>query len=397
LTATQVSRFLALFHGSDYAHYIRRKSGTPFPIYRALSIEDVSQHLDGRTPSRLIVPVNTRGVSFCACIDIDAHSPDDPPLDHAAIAWRVTQLSLPLVVCKSTHGKGAWLWCFISEAEGCTTAILRAQLRRYAHALGVTAEIYPKQDILRDGHAGTCIGIPYFGKDRIAYGHLGQALTLGEFLDFAESQRISATRFEVASMASHLPPDEYNPISVWQARETFDVKLAVAARATKGDRHYSMGKLTIYAARCYLAGVFAFFGESEAEIKAKIWQASVSRFTETELRTRGLQGKLAALWRYGLNTGKKELSVYPNEIATLGTIDEEGFWQAFFGNVDNFPSAIDAKNYLEERLASAGISDTERVLRASGIGDAIAEEIMRDLRDKEIKVEIEELLEGRVS
>jgi hypothetical protein len=392
-TAKQTVRFLALFHGSDHSHYVRNDSKThPVPEYRAISSKDAKRHLNGRKPSLLIVPTNAEGISYCGCLDIDAHGPDEPPVNHARLAWRVTQLDLPLVVCKSTHGRGAWLYCFIREAEGISSGILRSQLKRYADALGVIAEIYPKQDALIDGQAGSCVGLPYFGtverqapvcrvkeqltlpfldSQRPAFGPRGEKLTLDEFLDFAESQRTYGALFDATAVAKR-DPEDFEPVSIWRARELFDEHLAAAKIATRGERNATAHKCAWFAARSHLAGVFQFFGETEEEIRQTIVDSIKPLYGPRE---RDLEKMIRDSWNYGLRAGRLELQLHPNEIAAIRKIQDERFDLAWGGNVDSFASAIDAKKFLEERLSSVGVVEVDRVLRASGIGAALLGEL----------------------
>ena len=54
---------------------------------------------------------------------------------------------------------------------------------------------------------------------------------------------------------------------------------------------------------------------------------------------------------------------------------------------------MEAKTFLEQCLASAGVADPSRALRASNIFDAIAEEQLRELKDAQITEEIQRLLQ----
>ena len=82
-------------------------------VDRGITPEDVARHLRGEAPSLLSIPILPGGNCHFGAIDIDRHNPEDPPVDHAALARRVTELRLQLVVCRSTNGRGAWLFLFL--------------------------------------------------------------------------------------------------------------------------------------------------------------------------------------------------------------------------------------------------------------------------------------------
>ncbi len=141
-------------------------------------LSDFVDHLDGKRGLGS-VPLRPDGTCRFGAIDVD-----DPATDHAALAKKVAERQLPLTVCRSKSG-GAHLYVFFYE-PGAPAAEARALLRHYAALLGYPgAEVFPKQDQIREGEVGNWINLPYFAAGqttRYAVGPDGRAWTLQEFL-----------------------------------------------------------------------------------------------------------------------------------------------------------------------------------------------------------------------
>ena len=205
---TLPERFKALFEGSNVAHgqttVGRTKRGgkaeaKSFVVREPLTIEKVEGHLNGGQGIGAI-PINTSNMCRFGAIDID-----DYDLDLNDVVRRVRDSKAPLVLCRSKSG-GAHLFLFLSAFE--EAVLVREYLTELASALGFAGrEIFPKQDtILVDrGDVGNFINLPYHNAEstmRYALDDQGEALSLEEFLDLAESRRCNLSDLEVHTLRS---------------------------------------------------------------------------------------------------------------------------------------------------------------------------------------------------
>lgn len=425
----QVARVARLFRGNSRAHYVRRDSGAPLAVYRGATLDDFVRHLNGRPPSLLSVPTDATGSSHFGCIDVDAHG-DSPPVDQPALARRVTELGLPLVVCRSTGGRGAWLFLFIREPAGVSSFEVQHYLLSCAVTLGYYgAEVFPKQlDTSRGKHCGSGVNLPYFGDSRIAFGPNGEELDLDGFLALAEERATSGHFLENARIrletqgfgnnssngsaipirGHEKPPGQNRPeglvqrstgdaptpdytMHFWRVPEHLESLLRDLAEATPGHRHEKLLIAACFAARASLAGFFdspavhasaqAMLGthvpfRTTTEVKARIEAICGTIFSEPD---RGDKKEIGDCWRYGAADGPLDVDVYPWELERVWQIGEEKWMRAFDGDTSDFPSAIAAKEYVVARLKEVGIPDPRHVLRISRIDAAVAEEVLFDL------------------
>lgn len=375
----QAKRFYELFRGNPVAHYTRPLDGAPCAVRRGIGLGDVHRHLNGRPPSLLSVPTNREGVSHWGAVDIDAKG-DAPPIDHVALAKQVTEWDLPLVVCCSTGGKGAW--CFLFLREPFPSADLRVHLAWIAARLGVPdAEQFPKQDDSTGGkQCGSGMNLPYFGEWRIAFGPHGEPLSLDEFLDFAEERTVSGHFFEDARLAFPIAlasetvkrrTPSGKPMLHWKAEEVFSDLLDIAAHATKGHRHESLRNATSFASQ--MCAAFESFDGLAA--KERVWQIARTVYSQAEWSNTALKNKLRGFWRDALTDGDLPF-ITDREIRIFASIEEEKFHRAFDGDISDFSSASEAKAYVIQRLRAAGIAEAEQWL-AIGNG-ALAATITRE-------------------
>ncbi len=215
---TQEKRFFDLFeghtgvYGQTFLLAQRRQNGKQEAkgtyIHEPLTAEVVREHLDGRR-SIGSIPIDQTSMCSFGVLDID-----DYDLDLAALYSKVIRLKLPLITCRSKSG-GAHLFLFMSEKIAASE--MRDKLSEFAAALGWgTCEIFPKQEILLAdrGDVGSFINLPYFGEytTRYALSENNGSLSLDEFLDKAESARISAKDLSSVSIGGeetvlpHGPP-----------------------------------------------------------------------------------------------------------------------------------------------------------------------------------------------
>jgi hypothetical protein len=382
----QITRFQFLFRGNSQRHYVRRDSGDPNAIPRGITADDVARHLAGKRPSLLSVPTNSLGLSHFALIDVDRHH-NPSPVDWPALARRIAELQLPLIVSKSTGGKGAWLMLFLKEPEGFSSALVRQILSDYAARLKIPdSEIFPKQD--RTDNYGSGVNLPYFGDQRPAFDRDGNQLSLDEFLRYAEQRAVWGAILSIRERPARAPKssDEFSPITIQHARETFDGLLKEAAGAKHGQRHDLIHRATWYAARATRAGVF-----DEASVKQRILAVARSLFPRQELRKRF--AALRRSWQAGLAAGALTLDLYPEDLDVLRNpmiADDIAFWRTFYGNTVDFPSSAEAKKYMKQQLVAAGSKHVDRILKAADIDDAVAAELLLELQ-------LQQLLENSAS
>jgi hypothetical protein len=202
---TTAERFMALFSGLTRAYgkaVITRNPDTRNPgtrgkieaIYTTvkgqLTVEIWQLHLDGEH-SLGVLRLRDDGTVRFAGIDVDVY-----PLDVREICASSKKLGLPLIPCRSKSGGAHW---YIFFSDDVPAALAQRKLRNWASALGYpAAEIFPKQVRLAPGDCGNYLNMPYYGKWslRYAYGPDGVALDAEEFLDYAESSRITAAQLE---------------------------------------------------------------------------------------------------------------------------------------------------------------------------------------------------------
>lgn len=190
-----VEAFKTLFRGREraYGQYGDGPDRKIRTLREATPAEAWVRHLAGEGPFLGIVPIREDNTCYFGAIDLD-----DTNLDHAAIAQRIDELDLPLIVCRSKSG-GVHLYVFFAQAV--PAALLSRKLKEWSEALGYTVnlidgrpvEIFPKQTRTHVDNVGNWINLPYYGGDastRVAIIGNGDQLTLGQFLTLATRKRV---------------------------------------------------------------------------------------------------------------------------------------------------------------------------------------------------------------
>jgi len=159
------------------------------------------KHLDGKQ-SLGVVPIRVDGTVSWFAIDVDTYGDDTL---HKKMAAKVNKLNLPLVPFASKSG-GLHMFCFLTEPAAASD--VREHAAKYVAALGLPkkTEIFPKQDAIASGDAGSWINLPYFGDTRQCVGYDGETpLTLKEFLLFAADREVhpSDLGFRTKELDSH--------------------------------------------------------------------------------------------------------------------------------------------------------------------------------------------------
>ena len=190
-------RFMAAFAGSDVAHgqtqigNTRRNGKTEaksFVVREPITEDLVAQHLKGETGVGQI-PIRSDNKCKFGAIDIDTY-----PMDHRALADKIQEHNIPVVLCRSKSG-GAHLFLFLDDWY--LAVDVREYLIEIAAAIGYSGcEIFPEQDqiLVERGDVGNFINLPYFAADqttRYAINGTSDALDLEYFLDLVDKKTVS--------------------------------------------------------------------------------------------------------------------------------------------------------------------------------------------------------------
>jgi hypothetical protein len=199
-------RFRRLFTGNGRSHG-EHFDGKSMTVRSEAVYEDYFNHLSGKKGLG-IVAIMDDGNCWFSAIDIDCHGADATSIDLESLQKKVIEFKFPLVVCRSKSG-GAHLYMFCREPL--RAVLTRQMLSMWAEKLGFpSAEIFPKQAILKSGHLGNWLNLPYFDADdtnRYARSDTGK-LSLTEFLDLAESRLVTKDDLQSANEidVSEAPP-----------------------------------------------------------------------------------------------------------------------------------------------------------------------------------------------
>ena len=169
------------------------------------TVELFEAHLSGVTPLGIYLLDDNDQISFGA-IDIDQY-----PIDLDALANRLNELSLPLIVCNSKSG-GAHVYAFFENPQDPTDTI--DVLNTIAVAIGYPGvEIFPKQPKRPSGGYGNYINLPFFRHPSLQYACYTPegAIGLSDFLDLAERSRTTAADLKRIISQQNLTKDIQTP------------------------------------------------------------------------------------------------------------------------------------------------------------------------------------------
>jgi len=182
---------------------------------------------------------------------------------------------------------------------------------------------------------------------------------------------------------------DYDPISIWDARELYSQLLWRVMQARQGGRNHACHRLCFFAARALAAGVFEEFAlgndaivfplVTEEEIMQQIASAVEPLYRGDR---RDWRYMLRYSWDCGVSKGPLLLELYHHDYATLGKLsDDERFQHAFDGIVSDFPSAVAAKDYMAVVLRDVGCTGVTvaRILNASRIMETITAQVLFEL------------------
>jgi hypothetical protein len=152
-------------------------------------------HLSGRM-SIGCVPIKPNNMVSWGAIDVDVYQ---GKFDFEALRTKITQYSLPFVLCRSKSG-GGHIYIFL-QGEMLAKKMV-AKLEEFSAFFGQgSSEIFPKQVTLgsehNDSDFGNWINMPYDGPNSLRYAQddSGEALDQEAFLCYAEARKLSSAAF----------------------------------------------------------------------------------------------------------------------------------------------------------------------------------------------------------
>ena len=188
-----IERFKNIFTGLERAHGVTiaedtngngtKIKGKSFVKRQPVTDELWQKHLDGKE-NLGIIPINDDNQCRWGCIDIDSYA----GFDHKKLINKITNIKLPLIVCRSKSG-GAHVFLFTSDYVAAKT--MRDKLVQIRAVLGYgNSEIFPKQTELKSqDDTGNFLNLPYFNYKnsvRYAFKENGEAATLESFFELQE-------------------------------------------------------------------------------------------------------------------------------------------------------------------------------------------------------------------
>ena len=298
-----IERFKNIFIGLERAHGVTiaedtngngtKIKGKSFVKRQPVTDELWQKHLDGKE-NLGIIPINDDNQCRWGCIDIDSYA----GFDHKKLINKITNMKLPLIVCRSKSG-GAHVFLFTSDYVAAKT--MRDKLVQIRAVLGYgNSEIFPKQTELgqtEDGIPinGNFINLPYYNKtERVAVNpHDGVEFTLEQFLKVVDANIKTASELE--EFANLLVRDELtggaeefidgppclqaltkNKLS--DGRDRFLYNYMVFAKKKYAD---DWEKQVILAARNYFV-YSSEWDDRKVELKIKAWRKDTKGHTCSE-------------------------------------------------------------------------------------------------------------------
>ena len=205
-------RFMAVFAGYNKAYgthgELKKKTSSnkleqktsSLTKREKLNVSVWEEHLAGKV-SLGVIPIRENGTCSWGCIDIDVYENFNP----GALAQKLAQMELPLLVCRSKSG-GAHVFVFFKKPIQAER--VQEKLREIAAALGYgRSEIFPKQThfLAERGDLGSWLNMPYFGgktTTRYGYDAAGAAVSPDKFLEMAVHNSQEIEDFEALKMHS---------------------------------------------------------------------------------------------------------------------------------------------------------------------------------------------------
>lgn len=242
-------KFMEVFTGMEEAHgtYIitdeiredGKREGKAFTTREPVLLRHWIEHLAGKQTLG-IIPIRKDNSCMWGAIDIDVYD-----LDIETLAKKVSSRDLPLVPFRSKSG-GCHLVMFMKEPVSASR--MQKKLREIAASLGYgQSEIFPKQSevLLERGDMGNWLNMPYFGGERTSRYALdakGESLSLTEFVEVVESERITEAEFKKIEVRDTVAGFEHAPPCL---------QALIAQGFPSGTRNNGLFDLGVYARKAY--------------------------------------------------------------------------------------------------------------------------------------------------
>ena len=247
ISNTELDDFQTFFTGNDKAHGVFipdtrdsgpgvKVEGKAFTTVETVSSDNYLQHLKGEKGLG-IVPIRADGTCTFAVLDVDAYDGS-----YNKIIRAIYKYTLPLVPFRSKSG-GLHLYLFLESVVD-VKAVLKVMIQyRKLFQLDKSTEIFPKQNMLKEGEVGNWINIPYFDIERTrnyALSSTGEAYDFSSALDLIRSKRIAFSK--LATLNEGIPLFDGPPClqSIYVLGDTSNrnqylFSLARYYKAVKGD------------------------------------------------------------------------------------------------------------------------------------------------------------------
>lgn len=204
-TPEQIEAFAALFRGRDDIW------GAVWGqcMKEVVTLEKYAAHLAGET-SLGIYPLMKDNNSCFGAFDTDTEDFSIP----LRIRNRLDELGVPAHIMRSKSGRYHVYVFFFQPMQA---ASFRELSFRLLAELGISCEVFPKQDRLEAGVFGNYINLPFFGDERPALDIDCQSITLADFLDsvkFIPVEAIDRATIQLPTIAK--PTIETGATFKWQ-------------------------------------------------------------------------------------------------------------------------------------------------------------------------------------
>jgi len=309
--------FAYMFGGNPSDFILRRDDGGYHTVHRAPSMLDWMAHLCGY-PNRYMVsiPLRPDGTVYWAAIDVDRKEENAQPVDWPQLARTFTLLKLPLIVVRSSGGKGAHLFCFFREQENPILASDAIRLmKHYAELLGLPAdvEIFPKQVSLGETAkgSGSGISVPYrLGTFEVAFDADGQPIEfVDDFLDFCWERCFfggllirDLPSTEAGPTVEVGATDDDSPRTIEQIRGTYQ-KHMDAFRAMKSDGDHQNDQLNVCSLMAARGHMSMAFEQTEDQLKSELRAVA----TSTDY-CKGIEATITSGWNSGIAKGPYKIA-----------------------------------------------------------------------------------------
>jgi P4 family phage/plasmid primase-like protien len=167
------------------------------------------KHLAGEKPLGRH-PLGDDSMCSWGAADFDGNDGDYATFDLVALAKKIAELNLPLILCESKSG-GAHAYMFLAEPT--PARMVRAMLARCVEQLGFKVgqhvDLFPSADAMEPGRdergnlhcTGSWLNMPYYGDARCAIRADASKMTAEEFLD--DAGHLKANTFIVEHANDH--------------------------------------------------------------------------------------------------------------------------------------------------------------------------------------------------